>query len=314
MKAVQLTKYGGPEVLQVTENIAQPTPNKDQVLIEVYAAGLNPFDAAIRSGMLKQMIPLKLPVTFGGDFAGVVKAVGEGVSDYKQGDEVYGSAVVLNGGTGAYAQFTAANAANVSLKPKSASFIEAAALPLAGASAVQALADHLKLASGQKILIHGGAGGVGHMAIQLAKSLGAYVATTVSGDDTEFVKGLGADEVIDYKTQSFETLLKDFDAVFDTVGGAVTEKSFQVLKKGGVLVSMLGQPSAQLAQKYGVTALGQNTKTDAPNLKRLAGLVDSGKIKVHIDREFPLEEVSQAFTHLTTGHPRGKVVLQVKGK
>jgi len=315
MKAVQINAYGGPEVLEV-KDIPTPIPKKGQILVEVHAAGLNPFDRTMRSGIYKAMIPLQFPSTPGGDFAGVVTELvppaGGGVSDFKVGDEVYGTAIILNGGSGAYAQFAAANSANCALKPKTASFEGAAGLPLVGVSAIQALEENIQLERGEKILIHGGAGGIGHVAIQLAKSIGAYVATTVSTDDKEFVKGLGADEMIDYKSQKFETMLKDFDAVFDTAGGETTNKSFQILKKGGVLVSMLGQPSEELAKKHGITALGQNTQNNAQHLKRLTELVDSGKIKIHVDKVFPLDQVKDAFTHLETGHPRGKVVLKIK--
>ena len=318
MKAAQINAYGGVEVLEV-KDIPEPTLKKDQILAEVHAAGLNPFDVKLRSGMMKNMIPLNFPVTFGGDFSGIVTQVGEGVTEYKAGEEVYGTATVLSGGSGAYADFATVGIEKIAFKPKIASFEEAAALPVAGSSVVQAIEEHFKLQSMQKILIHGGAGGIGHMAIQLAKSIGAYVATTVNSDGMEFVKGLGADEVIDYKTQKFEMMLKDFDAVYDTVGGEVTNKSFEVLRKslpagrqGGILVSMLGQPNEELAKKYGVTGIGQNTQNNREHLTRLAELVDSGKIKVHVDKAFPLEQVREAFSYLETGSPRGKVVLKIK--
>lgn len=317
MKAVQVSKYGDSSVLEVKVDVPKPSPQKDQILVEVHGVSLNPFDWKLRSGMLAQMIPLKFPVTWGGDFSGVVMEIGEGISEYKAGNEVFGSAIVLNGGSGSFAQFLVANTANVARKPKTVDYLQAASLPLVGSSAIQALEDHIKLQSGQKILIQGGVGGIGSIAIQVAKAMGAYVATTVSSDDREYVKSLGADEVIDYQNQHFEEILKDFDAVFDTVGGETTDKSFQVLKKGlpagrqgGVLVSMLGQPNEELAQKYGVTAIGQNTQTNTRHLKRLAHLVDSGKIKPQIDRVFSLEQVKEAFDHLEKGHPRGKVVLK----
>jgi len=170
----------------------------------------------------------------------------------------------------------------------------------------------MQLAAGQKILIHGGAGGIGHLAIQLAKSIGAYVATTVGTDNATFAKELGADEVIDYKKQKFEEMLHDFDAVYDMVGGETTNKSFLVLKKGGILVSMLGQPSEELAKRNGVTVIGQNTKTQTKNLSRVAGLVDGGKMKVNIDKVFPLTEVKEAFTYQKINSPRGKVVIKIK--
>jgi alcohol dehydrogenase len=196
--------------------------------------------------------------------------------------------------------------------PQKVNFIEAAALPLVGASAVQAIEQHIKLQRDQKILIHGGAGGIGSVAIQVAKSIGAYVATTATADDRAYVQELGADEVIDYKKEAFEEKLKNFDAVFDTVGGDTTEKSFKVLKKGGTLVSMLGKPSSALAQQHGVTAIGQMTHVTTDILKRLSQLVDSGAIKIHVDQVFPLEKAKEAFQLLEEGHPRGKVVLEVK--
>ena len=312
MKAVQINRYGGAGVLEINKNAPTPSPIKGQVLVEVYAASINPFDWKVRAGYLKDMMSLQFPATLGGDFAGKVIELGEDISDFKKGDEIYGSANVFGGGSGAFAQFAAANVANTSLKPKSVSFEEAAALPLVGASAIQALEEHIKLQKGQKILIHGGAGGIGHVAIQLAKTLGAYVATTVSLDDKEFAKDLGADEVIDYKNEKFEEKLKDLDAVFDNVGGETTDRSFLVLKKGGIIVSMLGQPNPQLAQKHGVTGIGQGTEINTKYLKRLAELVDSGKIKAQVDKVFPLDKVKEAFDYQEKDSPRGKVVLRVK--
>lgn len=312
MKAVQISQYGGNEVLEINENVSKPTPSKNQVLVEVYAASINPVDWKIREGYLKGMAPLEFPIVLGGDFAGRVIELGEAVSDFKKGDEAYGSAIVLNGGSGSFAEFLVANTSNTARKPTSVNFEEASALPLVGASAIQALEDHIKLKSKQKILIHGGAGGIGHIAIQLAKAIGAYVATTVSTPDIEFVKQLTADLVIDYKSQNFEDVVKDFDAVYDTVGGSVTEKSFIVLKKGGILVSMLGLPNQELAEKYGVTPIGQNTQTNTKHLKRVAELVYSGKIKVNVDKVFSLEQAKEAFVYQEEVRPRGKVVLHIK--
>ena len=311
MKAVQINKYGGSAVLEVVD-IPTPTPGKGQVLVEVHAASINPFDSNLRAGYMKDMIPLELPKTWGGDFAGIVTGIGEGITDIKEGDEIYGSALVLNGGSGAFAQAAVANVANASVKPKSINFEEAASLPLVGSSAVQALEEHIKLQSGQKILIHGGAGGIGSIAIQIAKAAGAHVATTVSSDDMQFVKDLGADEVIDYKTQKFEEILKEYDAVFNTVRGDTADKSFQVLKKGGIIVSMVGAPSPELAKKHEVTAIGQGTETNAKHLTRLAELVDSDKVKPQVDKVFPLDQVKEAFDHLEKASPRGKVVLKIK--
>jgi NADPH:quinone reductase-like Zn-dependent oxidoreductase len=313
MKAAQYNRYGGPEVIEINNNASNPTSGKGQVLVEVHAASLNPFDFKLRLGYMKDMIPLKFPFTIGGDFSGVVTQLGENVSEFKIGDEVYGQALVLNGGSGAIAEFATSNVGNCAVAPKSIDFLESASLPLVGASAIQALEDHIKLKSGDKILIHGGAGGIGHIAVQLAKYLGASVATTVGSENIEFVKSLGADEVIDYKTQKFEDRLHDFDAVFDTVGGETLDRSFKALKKGGVIVSMLGVPSPDLAKQYGVTAIGQNTKITSTRLNRLTDLVDNGAIKAHIDKVFSLEKTREAFEYLQKGHPRGKVVVRLKG-
>ncbi len=312
MKAAQINTYGDYSVLKINENTPNPSPKQGQVLVEVHAASINAIDWKFRAGYLQKMVSVTLPVTLGGDFAGKVLETGKDVSEFNVGDKVYGQAIILNGGSGSMAELVIANSANTALKPNSVGFVEAGALPLAGISALQALEDHIKLQSGQKILIHGGAGGIGHIAIQLAKSFGAYVATTVSTNDKEFVKGLGSDEVIDYKIQKFENILKDYDAVFDTVGGETTDRSFKILRKGGVIVSMLGQPSQELVGKYKVRAIGQATQTDTSHLRRLAELVDSGKIKVKIDKVFPLDQVKEAFRYQEEMHPKGKVVVKIK--
>jgi len=310
MKSIQYNSYGSPEVLEVNENVSKPTLKSGQILVENNAASINAFDWKLRSGYFQKMIPLTFPVTIGGDFAGKVIEVSGPDAGFAVGDEVYGQAIVLNGGSGAMAQLVAANSKNTALKPKSVSFNEAGALPLAGVSAVQGLEEHIKLQKGQKILIHGGAGGIGHMAIQYAKSLGAYVATTVSTKDVEFVVTLGADKVIDYKIQKFEEIFKNFDAVFDTVGGETLDKSYGVVKKGGILVSM-GQVNEQFAKEHAISAFGQMTVTDAEHLNRLTELVEAGKIKVHIDKTFPLSQTKEAFVYQETGHPQGKVVITV---
>jgi len=301
MKAVQIKSYGGNEVLEI-KDIDKPALKNGQVFVEIHAASLNPIDYKLRSGILKEWMPLTFPATLSGDFAGKVVETGE---------KVFGSCIVLNGGSGALAQFAACNISNMTPMPKHTDFTQAASLPLVGASSIQALEEHMNLSQSQKILIHGGAGGIGSIAIQLAKLHGAYIATTVRKEHEEFVKGLGADQVIDYETQDFSEIITDFDAVFDCVGGQVTNKSFKVLKKGGILISMLGQPDEALVKKYGVTGIGQFTKTTSEKLKRLANLVDEGKIKPQVDKVFPLEQIRQAFDYLEHGHPRGKVVISI---
>src|SRR3989344_7315392 len=227
MKAAQFKDYGGPEVIVINE-IPQPTPDKNQVLIEVKAATINPFDYKVRRGDMRGMMPLELPLTLGGNLSGVIVEVGNEIIKFKVGDEVFGQAYAFGGGSGAIAEYAVSKEENIAIKPKSTDHLEAGSLPLVGVSAVQALEQHINLQKDQKILIHGGAGGIGSIAIQLAKHIGAYVATTVSSEDMEFVKSLGADEVIDFKSQDFSEVLKDIDAVFDTVGGETTDKSFKV--------------------------------------------------------------------------------------
>jgi alcohol dehydrogenase len=312
MRGIQINSFGAVDVLEINKNIFKPSVDTGKVLVTVYAAGINPFDSKFRSGIYKGMIPVTFPFTMGGDFAGVISETGAGVTDYKIGDEVYGTANILSGGTGAFADMALVPTENIYLKPNTVGFTESAAMPLVGVSAIQALIDHIQLKSGQKILIHGGAGGIGSVAIQLAKSIGAYVATTVGTNSIEFIKTLGADQVIDYQNEKFEDIVKDFDAVYDTVGGQTTNKSFLILKKGGILVSMLGKPDENLAQQYGVTVIGQGTKTDTTHLKQLTELVDSGKIKVQIAMSFPMDQVQEAFTYAETAHKQGKVVLKLK--
>lgn len=311
MKAAQFGSYGGPEVITIN-NVPKPAPLENQVLIEVHSATINPFDYKVRRGYMKDTMPLKLPLTIGGNLSGVVIDVGSQVADFKVGDEVFGQSYAFGGGSGAIAEYAVANAENIAIKPKEINHIQSGSLPLVGVSAIQALEQRINLTKGQKILIHGGAGGIGSIAIQLAKYLGAYVATTASSKDMQFVQGLGADEVIDYKSQDFSEILKDFDAVYDLVGGETTDKSFKVLKKGGILVSMVGAPSEELAKQYEVKVIGQNTETNSKNLSRLAGLVDQGVIKPQVAKIFPLEQTREAFEYVETGHPKGKVVISIK--
>jgi NADPH:quinone reductase-like Zn-dependent oxidoreductase len=310
MKAAQITEYGGKDAVKVTDDAPKPSAGPDQVLVEVHATAVNPFDLSIREGRAKQMAQFDFPATIGGDFAGTVAEIGEDVTGFTVGEAVYGQASPLSG-QGAFAEYTPVNAGQAAAKPETADFTTAAALPLAGSSAYQALADHMKLQKGQKILIHGGAGGIGSIAIQLAKHIGAYIATTATAGTADFVKKLGADEVIDYKTQDFSTIIKDYDAVFDTVGGETNKKSYAVLKPGGALVSMVAQPDEELAAKYKVNYTAQFTRTTTERLKAIAKLVDEGSIKPQIDKTFTLGEAAEALEYQKTGAPKGKVVIKV---
>lgn len=311
MKAAQIKEYGSYEQIEVNPNAPEPKLKANQVLVKVKSASLNPFDWKLRAGFMKDIIPLTLPFVLGGDFSGLVLKVGENAGGYKEGDEVYGTSNVANGGSGSLAEFTAANTGNIAKKPHDLDFETAAALPLVGASTVQALEDHIKMQAGQKILIHGGAGGIGSIAIQLAKYLGAYVVATAGTGDLQHVKQLGADEVIDYKKEDFSQKLQGFDAVYDTVGGETTVKSFKVLKKGGILISMLGQPDENLAKQYDVTAIGQGTKTDTKHLNRLTELVEKGAVKPQVAKIFSLDDAKDAFKYQEENHPRGKVVIKI---
>ncbi len=310
MKSAQINRYGGSEVIEINHNTPEPSLSSGKVLVSVKAASVNPADWKIREGSFQQMIQLQFPFTLGMDFSGVIKQVGEGVSlDFKQGDEVYGQAGVINGGSGAFAEMALAKAESIANKPKRLSHVEAAALPLVGVSAWRALFENIGLSKGQRILIHGGAGGIGSIAIQLANYLGAFVATTVSANDKVFVQELGADHVIDYMSQNFEDLLHDYDSVFDTVGGETYKRSFKVLKKGGIIISMLEQPNSELMNQYNVKAIFQFTQADRQRLTKLAEWVDQNNIRVNTDRTFLLDEADKALDYQKDVHPRGKVVL-----
>ena len=310
MKAAQISQYGHPDAVKIVE-VEEPTIGSDQVLVEVYASSLNPWDTIVREGYAQSFLPLELPVTLGGDLSGVVAKVGADVQTVAVGDEVFGTAGVPMG-SGALAEFAATKPEHLAKKPTTVSYVEAAAATLTGVSAYQALVEHLKLATGQKVLIHGGAGGIGSLAIQIAKNIGAYVATTATGDGVAFAKSLGADEVIDYKTESFDELIHDYDAVFDTVAGETFERSFKVVKKGGMIVSMNAQPNPELAEKYGVETVHQQTHTTTDALEALGKLIDDGVVKVQVDHVFPLADIQAAFEARESTAVKGKIAVEIK--
>jgi alcohol dehydrogenase len=310
MRAAQITAYGGKDTLQIATDAPKPKAEAGQLVIEIRAAGVNPFDWKVREGYMQKVADLQFPAILGGDFAGIVAEIGEGVHGFALGDEVYGQAGALSG-QGSYAEFTLVKADSVAVKPTSIDMIAAATLPLAGVSAYQALVEHAELKAGQKILIHGGAGGIGSFAIQLAKYVGAQVATTAKASAAAFVKSLGADQVIDYEAQQFAALLHDFDVVYDTIGDDTFTKSFKVLRPGGIIVSMVAQPDEALQEQYHVRVVGQFTRVTNQRLTELAKLVDSGTLKPHIDKVFPLEQAAEALAYLQEGKQRGKVVLNV---
>ncbi len=311
MKAIQINNYGGPDVLEIKE-IEKPKPGFGQVLIEAYASCINPVDVILREGHMAKMMPMQFPATLGSDVAGVVAEVGDGVEHFKPGDKVYGSGISLAGASGAFAEFVATPAGLISTMPNNIGFNEAAAAVLTGVSAVQALVEHINVQPGQKVLIHGGAGGIGTVAVQIAKKLGAHVVATAATDEIEYVKGLGADEVIDYKAQKFEEVLSDVDAVFDTVGGETYTRSFKVLKRGGVIVSMVAPIDEKLAEESGARAITQFSKVNTEHLSMLTKFIEDGTVKVHIDKVFPFDNIKDAFQAQEAGGVKGKVAIEIK--
>lgn len=311
MKAAQINEYGHADKIQVTE-IDKPELREGKVLVEVHAASLNPFDTTVREGLVSDMIS-SLPITLGGDIAGVVSEVDASVAGFTVGDKVYGQAAVVAGNSGALAEFAVTKASQLATAPANLDFIEAASLPLVGVSALQVLTDHLSLQSGQKIFIHGASGGIGSIAAQIAKSIGAYVAGSVRGSESaEFVKNLGADEVIDTETQDFTELLQNYDAVFEAAGGKDFDKTLDVLKPGGIAVSMLAKADAAKANELDITTITQSTKITTEKLQALARLVENGVVKPQVTKTFPLDQVQQAFEARESGKVPGKVVVSIK--
>ena len=311
MKAAQISLYGDPSVIELRKT-NKPSLAAGQVLVEVYAASLNPFDSAVLAGYTKDIMPLAFPTTLGGDIAGIVVEISDDVTGIAVGDKVYGQASVFGGNSGALAEFAATKSTQVSLAPGNVDFKQAASLVLVGVSAVQALTELIGLRPGQKIFIHGGSGGIGSIAIQIAKNIDAYVATTATGDNITLVKNLGADEVIDYKSQDFADLLKDYDAVFDTVGGDDFAKSLIVLRPGGMAISMVVKFDAAKANKLGIKTLQQSTQVTTERLNALTDLVEAGVITPRIGQIFPLDQTSQAFDARQSGKIQGKIVVEIK--
>ncbi len=304
MKAVQINKFGGAEVLEIID-AEKPKLAKGQVLVKVYASSINPIDEKIMGGMIPGLLPFRM----GTDFAGIITELGEEVEGFAVGNQVYGNAIALAGNSGAFAEFAAVNMGMIALMPSNVDFEKAAALPLAGVSALQTLQEYMKLQKGQRVLIHGGAGGIGSFAIQIAKYLGAYVVTTATSEGMDFVKKLGADEAIDYTAQKFEEVAKEYDAVFDTIGGETFEKSFLVLKKGGILVSMVAKDEKGMAEKFRVTVISQQTNVSTENLQKLTELVKKGVVKPYIDKIYTIDTIKEAFEEKQKGGVLGKIVI-----
>ena len=330
MKAFLLEAYGKGAKLRAAD-LADPQPGPRDVLVRVHAAGLNQLDSKIRDGAFKLILPYKLPLVLGHDLAGVVVAVGAKVTAFSPGDAVF--ARPRDGRIGTLAELIAVDQEDVALKPAGLTMAEAAGIPLVGLTAWQALVELGDVQPGAKVLIHAGSGGVGSIAVQLAKHLGAFVATTTSGANAPMLRDLGADLVIDYRKDRFETLLSGYDLVICGQDGDTLERSLQVLRPGGRLVSISGPPTVGYARAQGMNWLMQQVvrllslgirrkarargvrydflfmRADGGQLASLAALIDAGAIRPVIDRIFPFDQTNEAFAHLDTGRARGKVVV-----
>ena len=332
MKAMIIDKYG--KVPMRMAEVPTPEINEYEVLAEIHAASIKPIDVKIRDGKVKMLLKYEMPLILGNDFSGVITKVGSKVTRFKVGDEIY--ARPRKNKIGTFAEYIAIHEDDVALKPKNLSFEEAASIPLVGLTSYQALHDIMQLQKGQKILIHAGSGGVGTFAIQLAKIIGATVTTTASEAGANLVKSLGADEIINYKTEKFEDILKDYDAVFDTIGGTTLEKSFNIIKSGGNIVSVSGMPNARFGKEFGsgffktllfslaskkLTALEKKhnarysflfMKPSGDQLRTIANYIEAGKIKPVIDRVFPFEDAQKAMEYSEAGRAKGKIIVKIK--
>ncbi|PFO48374.1 NADP-dependent oxidoreductase [Bacillus cereus] len=332
MKAMIIDRYG--KVPMRMAEVPTPEINGYEVLAEIHAASINPIDFKIRDGKVKMLLKYEMPLILGNDFSGVIVKVGSQVTRFKVGDAIY--ARPRKNKIGTFAEYIAIHEDDIALKPKNLSFEEAASIPLVGLTSYQALHDVMHLQKGQKILIHAGSGGVGTFAIQLAKIMGATVTTTASEAGSDLVKSLGADQIINYKTEKFEEILKNYDAVFDTIGGTTLEKSFNIIKSGGNIVSVSGMPNARFGKEFGsgffktllfslaskkLTALEKKhnaqysflfMKPSGDRLRTIANYIEAGKIKPVIDRVFPFEDAQKAMEYSESGRAKGKIIVKIK--
>lgn len=333
MKALTFKRYGKSPDIGVTD-VPRPTLKADELLVRVHAASVNPVDNMIVTGIFKPVLHFDLPATLGSDLAGVVVEVGSGVMGFKPGDAVFAN--IFDQGTGAIAEFAVVPERLAALKPGNLDFVQAASIPMVGLTSWQALKERVNLRTGQKVFIPAGSGGIGTFAIQLAKLLGAKVGTTTSTGNVNLVRRLGADEVVDYKKQAFENMLRDYDAVLGTVRGDVIEKSLGILKPGGRFVSLVGPLDAafararrlnfiltfvfglmsrkimRLAKRRDVTYSFLFARPDGAQLAEIAKLLEAERIRPVIDKVFPFEQAKDALSYLADGHAKGKVVIQLQ--
>jgi NADPH:quinone reductase-like Zn-dependent oxidoreductase len=306
MKAVRIHSFGGPRELTL-EDVPKPKPDRGEVLIRVEAAGVNPVDCKIRSGVFRD-VGSHVPLTLGQDVSGVVEEIGANVSDVKVGDEVFGTA------RGAYAEYATAKAYEVAAKPANIDHLHAAAVPLAATTAWQGLFDHGNLKAGERVLIHGAAGGVGHFAVQFAKDRGAYVIVTGKPEDRDLLRKWGANEVIDYTHEAFEERVRDIDLVLDLVDGETQQRSWSVLKEGGRIVSTVIPPSEREAAQHHVKGERFSFVPDREELAQIGRMIDEGKVSVFLQQIYPIAEAMRAHEHMEDEHVFGKVVLAVDPK
>jgi len=308
MKAIVFYEYGGPEVLKY-EDVPRPKPKEDQILARVIAAGVNPVDGMIRSGMFAKDEKTAFPRILGADIAGVVEKTGSKITKFKAGDAVY--AYISLDNEGGYAEYALATENEASPKPKSLDYVEAAAVPVVALTAWQGLIDTAKLSAGETVLIHGGSGGVGTFAIQIAKGRGAKVIATASTANQDLLKQLGADVAIDYTKTKFEDIAKDVDVVLDSVGKDTLARSYGVMKKGGFIVSLVARPDQAELAKRGLRGASLSAEPNSNELAEIGNLIDEKKIRVIVSQTFPLSEARKAHEQVATGHTRGKIVLKV---
>ena len=333
MKAFIVDRYGGADRVRSSE-VPDPEMREDDVLVEIHAAGVNPLDSKIRDGDFKLFLKYRLPFILGNEFAGVVVRVGSRVRRFKPGDEVYGRPDTNRIGT--FAQLIAVSEEDLAIKPKNLTMEEAASIPLVGLTAWQVLIEKANLKKGQKVLIHAGSGGVGTFAIQLAKHVGATVATTTSTPNIDFVKRLGADIVIDYKKDSFEEILRDCDVVLNSLDAETLKRSLRVLKPGGKLISISGPPDPEFARQLGLSRVFELVmrllsfrirrrakrhqvdysflfmRASGNQLREISSLIEAGAIRPVVDRVFPFESTKEAMAYVETGRAKGKVVVKVR--
>jgi NADPH:quinone reductase-like Zn-dependent oxidoreductase len=306
MQAIRFHDHGGPDQL-VMDQVPMPEPSQGQVLVRVYAAGVNPVDWKIRAGWMREFLPTPLPAGTGRDFAGMIEALGPGVTGFMQGQAVFGMAE-----SGSYAQYVVASTNHIAPKPDRLSFDEAASVPVGGVTAWRALFDAAHLQTGQRILVQGAAGGVGLFAVQLAAWKGAHVTGTASGGNADFVRSLGAEQVIDYRTTPVQNAVHDMDVVLDTVGGDVLEQSYGLVRSGGILVTIAGRPDDEKAGQRNIMATSVGPAAESASiLRELGQLLQMGKLKTYLQKVLPLDQAGQAQSISETGHGRGHLVLHV---